>query len=262
MMKNGFIKINRSLLNWEWYHDDITLRVFLHCLLNANWEDKNWEGMTVKRGQFVTSQAKLAKELSTNRQPIRRALSNLKSTNELTITSTAKYTIITVVNYDKYQATNQVSNQQPTKCQPSEVQNSNQQPTKTEEDKNKEYKNNIYAHAREDHFNLAELYQECCPNLEPLVPTENYSSAILKIAQYVTKGYITLNQIKEAFIKANSNDYLTGKVNGKKAEFGWIIRPCNLQNILDGKYDKKPKKTQLENHVYDFDKLERQLLGG
>ena len=88
-----------------------------------------------------------------------------------------------MVNYDKYQATNQVSNQQPTKCQPSEVQNSNQVPTKTEEDKNKEYKNNIYAHAREDHLNLAELYQECCPNFEPLVPTENYSSGALKLAQ-------------------------------------------------------------------------------
>ena len=58
----GFIKISRKILEWEWYTDSNTKIVFLHCLLKANWKDKNWKGETIKRGQFVTSLEKIAQE--------------------------------------------------------------------------------------------------------------------------------------------------------------------------------------------------------
>ena len=58
----GFIKISRKILEWEWYTDSNTKIVFLHCLLKANWKDKNWKGETIKRGQFVTSLEKISQE--------------------------------------------------------------------------------------------------------------------------------------------------------------------------------------------------------
>jgi hypothetical protein len=60
---NGFIKLHRQLLDWEWYSDNNTFRVFIHCLLKANYKDKNWKGIQIKRGQFVTSTSKLSTEL-------------------------------------------------------------------------------------------------------------------------------------------------------------------------------------------------------
>ena len=51
---NGFIKIYRSMLKWEWYEDVNTKAVFLHLLLTANFKDTKWQGITIKRGEVIT----------------------------------------------------------------------------------------------------------------------------------------------------------------------------------------------------------------
>lgn len=99
----GFIKISRNILDWEWYSDPCTKSVFLHCILKANWKDKTWKGVKIKRGQFVTSLASLADETGLSLKNVRTALDHLKSTNELAIESSPKGRIITVKNYAKYQ---------------------------------------------------------------------------------------------------------------------------------------------------------------
>lgn len=49
MLENGFIKLYRSLLKWEWYDDVNTKVVFLHLLLTVSIEDSKWHGITVRR---------------------------------------------------------------------------------------------------------------------------------------------------------------------------------------------------------------------
>ena len=63
MTDQGFIKLHRSILSWEWYSDEITVRVFLHLLLNANWEDSKFQGYEIPRGSLVTSYARNAAKL-------------------------------------------------------------------------------------------------------------------------------------------------------------------------------------------------------
>lgn len=117
-MTAGFIVLHRSLLDWEWYQDANTARLFLHCLLKANYTDKKWKGQTIERGSFVTSLASLKKETGLSIQNIRTSLSKLELTNELTIKSTKTNRLIYVVNYDKYQELdNQVTNKQQTNQQ-------------------------------------------------------------------------------------------------------------------------------------------------
>lgn len=132
-MEGGFIKICRKLLSWEWYTEANTMRVFIHCLLMANWKDGRYRGYEVPRGSFVTGRKKLSKELKISEQSIRTALSHLELTNELTIKKYTKFSIITVVKYDEYQAINQQTNQELTNNQPT----TNQQLTTIEEYKNK-----------------------------------------------------------------------------------------------------------------------------
>ena len=103
MTKEGFIFLHRKLEEWEWYDDANTMRLFIHCLLEANFVDKQWRGINVKRGQFITSQPKLAHSLKLTVRKIRTALDKLKLTGELTVYTTADYSVITVNNYDEYQ---------------------------------------------------------------------------------------------------------------------------------------------------------------
>lgn len=100
---NGFIKLHRKLLNWEWYSNLPTRVLFIHLLLKANYADREWQGKIIKRGTYISSIPKLAKDSGLSIQQTRTALINLQSTNEITKCSTSKYTEITVNNYDKYQ---------------------------------------------------------------------------------------------------------------------------------------------------------------
>ena len=103
---NGFIKIDRKIQKWEWYDDLNMCGFFLHLLLLANWEDRRWHGIIIKRGSFVTSYRKLADSMKTSRATIQRRLKRLSETGEVTVETTSRYTVISIVSYDFYQSKN------------------------------------------------------------------------------------------------------------------------------------------------------------
>lgn len=100
---NGFIKVHRKLIQWGWYQDHVVKDLFLHLLLTASFKESEWMGRTIQKGQLITSYGNLANELGFSVQQIRTAVNKLKSTGEITTQSTNRFTIITVVNWGKYQ---------------------------------------------------------------------------------------------------------------------------------------------------------------
>jgi hypothetical protein len=102
-MSSGWISLHRKLLDWEWYDDPNTMRLFIHCLLRANFESTKWRGHDIERGQFITSYAALSSELKLSPKQIRVALDKLKRTGEVASKSSSQHTVITVNNYLKYQ---------------------------------------------------------------------------------------------------------------------------------------------------------------
>ena len=102
-MSDSFITLSRKILLWEWYTDANTMRLFMHCLLKANWRDKKWRGINVKRGSFITSQQNLSDDLGLSRKQIQLSLDKLIQTNEIEKEGHSKYTLVTVVKYDDYQ---------------------------------------------------------------------------------------------------------------------------------------------------------------
>ncbi len=121
-MKSNFISLNRKIKDWKWYKRPNTFRLFIHILLKANFKDKEWEGIKIKRGTFITSADKLALELGLSRQKIRTALRHLTETKEIKVSTNPMHTLITVNKYDEYQikeGDNQpLTNQQPAINQP------------------------------------------------------------------------------------------------------------------------------------------------
>ena len=150
-MNDGYIKLFRKFTKWEWYSDINTKTLFLHLLLTANHEDKKWRGIVVEKGQVIVGRTKLSKDLHLSERQIRTSLEHLKSTNEITTKTTNKFTIVTLVNWEKYQdydtrTTNSKSNKLPT---------SDQQPTTNNNEKNEKNKrNNIYAQMFEDFWSI------------------------------------------------------------------------------------------------------------
>lgn len=116
--QQGWIKLHRQILEWEWYSDNNCFRLFLHLLLKANHKEKRFKGLELKTGSIITSRDLLARETGLSSQQIRTALSKLISTNEITSVTSSQGTIIQIVRYEKYQvATNEITNEQPTNNQ-------------------------------------------------------------------------------------------------------------------------------------------------
>ena len=128
-----WVKLHRKFLDWEWFDEEGMVKLFLTLLLMANYEDKKWHGITVHRGQVLTSRDKLAKKVRLSVRSLRTCLSRLEQTGEIDLQTTNKYTIITISNYDRYQVKEDderpIIDQQPTSNRPA----TDQQPTTTKE---------------------------------------------------------------------------------------------------------------------------------
>ena len=111
MINSGFIKIDRKITEWRWYSDANTIRVFLHLLLIANYEDKPFEKVIIRRGEAATSYDAIAQKLNLSVRNVRTALNHLKSTGEVTSKSYSKFQVISIVNYDSYQNSRQAKRQ-------------------------------------------------------------------------------------------------------------------------------------------------------
>jgi len=108
----GHIKLDRKILEWEWYQDANVCRVFIHLLLIANHKDGKWQGQNIKRGQLITGRLQLATDVGLSEMQIRVCLKKLKSTNEISVKATSKNSIITICKYDTYQSFKNENNQQ------------------------------------------------------------------------------------------------------------------------------------------------------
>jgi hypothetical protein len=165
---SGWIKIHRQIIDWEWFTDTTTFRVFLQLLLKANHKEKKYRGMVLKVGTIITSRDILAFETSLSVQQVRTALDKLKSTNEITIKTSSQGTIIEVVNYSKYQlATNEVTNKQPT---------SNQQVTTNKNEKKEKNEKEVILDSWIEYRKSAKktLTQQSIKSI--LVKMENYTN--------------------------------------------------------------------------------------
>lgn len=146
-MAGGWIKVYREFTSWEWYSDVNVSRVFFHLLLTVNHKETKWQGQVIGVGQRVTSLQHLADETGLSVQNVRTALNKLKSTGEITSRSTNKNTVISIVNWGKYQdegfpdntQDNTLDNKQAT----SKPQTSNKQLTTNKNEKNDKNEKNI-----------------------------------------------------------------------------------------------------------------------
>lgn len=100
---SGWICLHRSIIKWEWYDEPNTLRLFIHLLLKANFEDTRWRGIPIKRGQLITSYTSLSKDLGLTVSKIRTSLDKLKITGDIAVETSSQHTVITIKNYNLYQ---------------------------------------------------------------------------------------------------------------------------------------------------------------
>lgn len=133
----GFIKLDRNIQNWKYYNKKNMLLVWIELLTSASYEDNYYDGRLIKKGQCVIGLNKLSKKLDISVQSLRTCINRLKSTGEITIETTNKYSIVTVIKWEEYQSIpsyinmqNNIGNNNPVT---NKQQTSNKQVTTTKE---------------------------------------------------------------------------------------------------------------------------------
>ena len=220
-----YIKLSRRLMEWEWYSNINTCRLFIHMLLKANWKDGKFEGKVIPRGSFVSSLPKLAEETALTIREVRTAISHLKTTGEVTCKNYARHTVFTVNNYCSYQTSDTQTDSQATGKR-----HSNDMLTTTIEEK-KEIKkgrnNNIF-----------------------VPPT------VLEVADYCVERKNSVDA--EAFVNFyTANGWVQGKGKPIK-DLKAAVRTWEKNS--KGKPPPKNKFNQFQQNSYDFDSLEKELL--
>ncbi|GAG67666.1 unnamed protein product [marine sediment metagenome] len=132
---DGWIKLHRQFLSWEWFDTSEMVKLFIYLLLSSNHSDNTWKGIVIKRGQVLTGLNSLSNNTKISIQTLRTCLKRLEKTGEINMQVTNKYRLITICNYDSYQ-----DNQQATNKQPNKQLTSNQQTTNSKQE-GKELKN-------------------------------------------------------------------------------------------------------------------------
>lgn len=153
----GYIKLFRKFTEWEWYNNINVKVLFIHLLLNANHKEKQWQGIKIDKGQILTSLEHLSREIGLTVQQTRTALTKLKSTCEITSKSTNQYTLITLVNWRKYQLDKEKITNEITSDVTNEQQTDNKRITTNNNDKNEKNDNNIKEIYKEKYFDDDEL---------------------------------------------------------------------------------------------------------
>lgn len=139
----GWVKLHRKINKWGWFDDLIVYKLFTTLIMMANYEAKEWHGITIGVGSVVSSVENLAKESSLSKQQVRTALKKLESTHDIKRKSTRKYTIINICNYCVYQGLNVEEQHSNNTVSTHNQHTTNTQITTTKEDKeSKEEKNN------------------------------------------------------------------------------------------------------------------------
>lgn len=238
MTMSGHIKLDRKILEWEWYSDINTFRLFVHMILKANWKDCNFRGTTVPRGSFVSSIGRLSEETSLTEREIRTAISHLKMTGELTSKSTNRFTVFTIKNYNLYQSGDkQTDIQETNKRQPNDILT-----TTIEEDKEvKKERNKRECKRKLGEFSHVRLTDKEMEQLTTELGQEKFNLVIKKLDEYI-----------ESTGKTYKNHLLVIRK--------WVIQAVEEDNKPQLQTANKNQFNNFQQRKYDYAELEKELL--
>ena len=237
---NGWIKLHRKLLdNPVVMKDSDHLAVWIYLLLNASHTEYpvlfGGKKISLKAGQLITGRKSIASTLGISESKVRRILDLFEIDQQIDRQRSNKNSLVSILNWDKYQIFDQQIDQQATNKRPT----SDQQVTTNKNNKNikniKECKEIIYSDV---------------PDLnEAIIAFIDYRKSIKKP---MSDRAITL---------------LLGKLNKMSNSVQEQIEILN-QSILNGWQGIFPlksdsgtgKKASFQGRNYDFDELEKQIV--
>jgi len=104
-LKGDFVFLHRSLLDSRVFSDEFLLRLWVWCLLKANWKSGWYQNREIKPGQFATGRSSAANEIGVDGSKWYRGMQQLQEFGNIKITNVNnRFTVVEVVNWRLYQS--------------------------------------------------------------------------------------------------------------------------------------------------------------
>lgn len=265
----GWLKLHRSIMDKAYYKKDSEkVHLWIHILISASHSGREemFAGKPIfcNPGQFTTGRNQLSLLTGINNSKIERILTYFEKTeHQIEQQKSNVNRLITVLNWDKYQLTEQRIEQQV-----------NNDRTTTEQQLNTliECKNNII---------VVDNKLSTCETLQPHDEKIDYKGLVdffnsetggvfgkIRMPLSESRKKMIGARIREygkeqfaiAVKKAAKSDFMKGQNNrGWTATFDWMIKPTNFQKIIEGNYDNKDFRNNtktgnsedLQRHIED-----------
>lgn len=211
----GWIKLSRIPDDHWIAQDPQALAVWIRMLWLANYEDKTirFNGVTVdlKRGDLIFGLSAFSEKSGVSVHSLRRILTHMQNDSMIRRQKTNKYSIISIVNYDKYQEATAKPTVKPAA-----------KPT-VKPATPKEYKENKkYIFSVED-MQAAEYIHKLITRIKPDIKTPNLESWANTIRLMVERDNRSHKKICEVFRFANQDDFWQAN----------ILSPSKLREQFD-----------------------------
>ena len=251
---SGWIKIHRSIQEWEWFGVPQMLEFWVRLLLLAEWEGPD-------RGTVTMSLTDLAKMMRCSVKQIRTFLSRLERTGEIKIgrarcearMGTRIRTRITICNYDSYQSQGQDVGQevghdvgQPPLIPPDgSLPHPHSlspliSPQDIQEGKEKDVSNDTHGR-RTDYDAILKLWNDTMTGKVPKVKALSQARKDKVRLRVEEMGKDYLDALRTCFEKVNASSFCNGKGEKKwVASFDWFFSNSrNWLKVFEGNYDDK-----------------------
>ena len=278
-MERGYVKLWRKALDSGLLQNGPAWQLCGYLLLKASHKSRKsiFGGVVceLQAGEAVFGRSKAANDLCLSEQQIRTALNLLKKMEIVTTRATNKFTVISFVNWGKYQdeqpASNQQDNTQATSTQPTlnhiqECKNNtkteskdsvvdatastpDQQAVLVEEIKQPKPKNPVPPCP---HQQILALYHEVLPELPcmKIWDADRQKNLTARWRERWKAGKFMTQEEGMAYFRrlftyiGRDCDWLMGRVVGKNgkpffASLEWIVLPRNFAKIIENKYDRR-----------------------
>ena len=115
-MQRGYVKLWRKSIEGGWLSNSKLWVFWCWCLMKASYKEYDlivgFQKIHLMPGDFIFGRKKTAKELKQTERSIRTCVDFLKTSGNLTIKTTNKFSVISIVNWNTYQSEENINDHQ------------------------------------------------------------------------------------------------------------------------------------------------------
>ena len=255
MEQQGWIKIHRQIFYSDIWTDDEPFdrrSAWIDLIMLANHSDNKVildnQIVTIKKGQLVTSIRKLAERWHWGNTKTVNFLKLLESDGMIAKTQDTRKTVLTIVNYGKFQSEDENTRHSQDTDKTLTRRNKNEKnikELKNDKELKNEENNIIYITDSNESVCQTEVRQVIDawnelenvgvkPVLKLVKTSKRYKCLIARLREY------NLADVLLAIDKVRESSYLTGHNKyGWVITFDWFVLPSNFPKVFEGQYDNK-----------------------